>query len=173
MGSHGRWPAVFPTDCCGWELNQKVASAFALANTPHYPLTCFALWRIRAAGVGMNPLYSLRQLKLITSDAAVDWIVLSDDQPSLAKGRQLAAETGARLIVCRADATDLAGMQAAATEWGEVAFATLLDGEAGDEPLPPSADALAMIQYTGGTTGGAERRRAHPRKYLERGPPDP
>lgn len=127
--------------------------ALCMSNTPHYALMCFALWRIGAAGVGMNPLYSLRQLKLIASDAGVDWVVIGDDEPSLAKGRELAAETGARLIVCRADAADLADLQPAATEGSEVALTTLLDGAPASEPPAPAIDALAMIQYTGGTTG--------------------
>lgn len=155
-----------------WSLVRRISDGLArlgvepgsrvgicLVNTPHYALICFALWRLGAAGVGMNPLYSLRQLNLIASDSEVGWVVVSDDNESLEKGRKIAEETGARLIVCRADAADLAeihratDVQLATGEGREVSFAALLDAEAVDELKRPSPDALAMIQYTGGTTG--------------------
>ncbi|GAA5058743.1 MULTISPECIES: AMP-binding protein [Erythrobacteraceae] len=124
-----------------------------LSNTPHYSLACFALWRIGAAGVGMNPLYSLRQLKMIAEDSQLQWIIVSDEEMQLSKARQVAEEVGARLIICRADAKDLIEFEPAATRGSEVAFAELCLETSDEELMPPPLDSVAMIQYTGGTTG--------------------
>lgn len=124
-----------------------------LSNSPHYPLTCFALWGIGAAGVGMNPLYSLRQLGLIVGDSGARWVIIADDPASLAKARDLAVQTGCRLIVCRADGSDLAGGPASAAGPDEVALGDLLTADPDDTWGRADVESLAMIQYTGGTTG--------------------
>ncbi|MEW5686035.1 MAG: AMP-binding protein [Pseudomonadota bacterium] len=124
-----------------------------LANLPHYPLACFALWGLGAAGVGMNPLYSLRQLSGIAVDSGVQWVVTSDHPASIGKLRELAAQVGCRLIVCRADAADLAGGPPPDLRDGEVALSDLLEAAPARGWGEPEVEALAMIQYTGGTTG--------------------
>lgn len=128
-----------------------------LANLPHYPLACFALWGLGAAGVGMNPLYSLRQLSGIAVDSGVRWVVTSDHPASIGKLRELAAQVGCRLIVCRADAADLAGGPPPDLCDGEVALSDLLEAAPARGWGEPEVEALAMIQYTGGTTPGARR----------------
>ncbi|TAJ74070.1 MAG: long-chain fatty acid--CoA ligase [Phenylobacterium sp.] len=124
-----------------------------MANLPQYPLACFALWGIGAAGVGMNPLYSPRQLGSIASDSGAKWVIVSDHPAVIGKLRELAAELNFRLIVTRADGSDLAGGAAAATEPGEVALSELLATSPGGDRLEIDPASLAMIQYTGGTTG--------------------
>ncbi|MCR5879635.1 AMP-binding protein [Phenylobacterium sp. J367] len=124
-----------------------------LANLPHYPLACFGLWGIGAAGVGMNPLYSLRQLAQIASDSGAQWVIVSDHPDSIGKVRELAAQANCRLIICRADGLDLAGGPGAATEGGEVALAELLGADPAGAWGVSDTERLAMIQYTGGTTG--------------------
>lgn len=124
-----------------------------LANLPHYPLACFALWGIGAAGVGMNPLYSLRQLAQIAADSGAQWVIVSDHPASIGKIRELAAQVNCRLIICRADGSDLAGGPGAATEAGEVALTELLAADPAGAWGVDDTERLAMIQYTGGTTG--------------------
>lgn len=123
-----------------------------LANTPHYPLACFALWGLGAAGVGMNPLYSARQLQLMARDAGVRFVITADG-PNLAKAQELAEAVGCRLIVCRSDAADLDGEGGADTAPGEISLAELLAAEPLAAWADGGAERLAMIQYTGGTTG--------------------
>jgi long-chain acyl-CoA synthetase len=123
-----------------------------LSNSPHYPLACFSLWGLGAAGVGMNPLYSPRQLGLIAGDAEVRWIFASDHPATIDTQRDVAAAVGCRLIVCRADGADLAGGEPASTIAGEISLSDLLRVPIAQWAAVDVGD-LAMIQYTGGTTG--------------------
>jgi len=133
-----------------------------LSNTPHYPIACFALWGIGAAGVGMNPIYSARQLELIIRDSGVRFVLASDDA-NLSKLRQVASATGIELILCRPDASDLEPPLELEASDGELTFESLAASEQAMW-LHNSPDALGMIQYTGGTTGapkGAVLTQAH------------
>lgn len=122
-----------------------------LANTPHYPLACFALWGIGAAGVGMNPIYSARQLELIIRDSGARYVIASDDA-NLPKLREVAAATGVDLILCRSDASDLKPHRRLEAWDGGLSFESL--AAAGETSwVQDNPQALGMIQYTGGTTG--------------------
>lgn len=122
-----------------------------LPNTPHYPVACFALWAIGAAGVGMNPIYSARQLELIIRDSGARFVLTSDDA-TLSKLREVASTTGIELILCRSDASDLEPRRDNEVCESGLTFERLASREE-MAWLRNSPKELGMIQYTGGTTG--------------------
>ena len=111
-----------------------------LPSHPAYVVAVHALWRIGAVGVGMNPLYAGPMLRHFARDAGVKVILTTDSPDSLTKVEAVAAAVGALLKVFRHDAEDLGAAAAEAVETAPPA------------EIDPGAD-LAMLQYTGGTTG--------------------
>lgn len=138
----------------GIEIGDRVG--LCMPNHPAYPLLCYALWRLGAVGVALNPLYSTRQLIRNASDAGVKLIVSTDDEARVSDAATLAAEVGCRLILCRADAADLdrdARDQSSAVSVSDCERMSHLLAGPRRAGRPVAADALAMIQYTGGTSG--------------------
>lgn len=122
-----------------------------LPNTPAYIVLCFALWRIGAVGVGMNTLYSADHLQQQAKDAGLSLLFAAKDDPAEPKIQAAAQAAGCRLVLCQADGSDLR------TEGAPGAPGTLADLlryppliESHPRARPAS---LAMLQYTGGTTG--------------------
>ncbi len=122
-----------------------------LPNTPAYIVLCYAIWRIGAVGVGMNSLYTEHHLRQQAVDAGLKLLFGLQDDPALGKVRAAAEAAGCGMILVRADGQDLA-------DGGGAVEADTLSGLLRQPPLPdshprPSHAALAMLQYTGGTTG--------------------
>lgn len=122
-----------------------------LPNTPTYVVLCFALWRIGAVGVGMNTLYSEHHLREQAANAGLSLLFAAQGDPALAKVQGAAEAAGCPLILCRADGADLRlGIAASASD----DLAGMLVGPPLSDTHPrPGPEALAMLQYTGGTTG--------------------
>lgn len=102
---------------------------------------CIALFGVHAAGaqaVPLNPLYTEHELQPLLVDASPSVIVYADEDA--ARIEALAARLG---IVHRVRIGDAARRL---TNWRDDSSATL------PQPMPV-ADALATLQYTGGTTG--------------------
>jgi long-chain acyl-CoA synthetase len=127
--------------------------ALCMPNHPAYAITVFALWTIGAVGVGLNPLYAVPTLAAQLADSAPKFLVTVDDEALHSKLAQAwgAAPSG-EILTVRTDAEDLisAGPKPAIGN----ALADLLHGASAPvrPDLDPAAD-LAMLQYTGGTTG--------------------
>lgn len=130
--------------------------AICLSNTPAYVLLCFALWRLGAVGVGLNPLYAGPALRTMIEDSDPVLVATLSESEIAEKLREAAG--GRRLLLCRRDGGDLtAGPTSSPTVRPSDAVLHLADllaprPLASDESLLPP-DSLAMIQYTGGTTG--------------------
>ena len=132
----------------GLKAGERVG--LCLPNTPAYFVICYALWRLGAVGVGMNPLYSQDHLCDQARDAALSMLIATESDAALPKVRIAAERAGCPLITCQADGADLmAGAQGGTGRLGGILSATPLDT---DHPRAGPA-ALAMLQYTGGTTG--------------------
>lgn len=121
----------------------------ALVNGPAYVTLCYALWRLGAVGVGMNLLYSAEHLAHQATDAGVSLLFGADLPTIRPKLDSTAAAAGCDLVLCAADGAEFVGRPTRA-----VGLAALLDGDAIDSAVAmPDAGAVAMLQYTGGTTG--------------------
>jgi long-chain acyl-CoA synthetase len=103
---------------------------------------CVAAFAALAAGaqhVPLNPLYTARELAPILEDAAP--VVLVVDEPLVAMAEPVARRAGVQHVI-------VVGVHARRLDvWraGEVAL-----------PPPPDPQSLALLQYTGGTSGHAK-----------------
>src|SRR5277367_799845 len=139
-----------------------------LPNTPHYVIAFFGVLKAGGAVVNYSPLDALSTLQLKVNDSETDILVSLDLAALYPQAEKLLASTRLkRLIVGEfAEMTAASGpvkaQMAAAGMLAEVkhddryvAFRDLIDndGRYNAHPLGDLADELAVIQYTGGTTG--------------------
>ncbi len=127
------------------------AVALLLPNTPAHPITFFALAAIGAVAVHLTPLDPSRAVLRKLADSGARTLVTTDLAGVLPQAVQAWQEGGCDRLVVADDA-----------EWGEPAAGLgrpegALDWDALDGPAldPPAlgSDDLALLQYTGGTTG--------------------
>ncbi|PZQ56538.1 MAG: long-chain fatty acid--CoA ligase [Novosphingobium pentaromativorans] len=139
-----------------------------LPNTPYYVICYFAILRIGGIVVNFNPLYTEREMAHLVEDSGAEFIVASDLALSLPKIEPLVgARNGAlrRVIVCPiADALPkLKGRAYRLLKRKDIAhephdlrflrFADLIARDADPDPVERAPSDLAVLQYTGGTTG--------------------
>src|SRR5271169_3531385 len=139
-----------------------------LPNTPHYVIAFFGVLRAGGAVVNYSPLDALPTLQRKVNDSETDILVSLDLAAIYPQAEKLLASTRLkRLIVGEfAEMTAAPGpakaQMAAAGMLAEVkrddrhvAFRDLIDndGRYNAHPLGDLTEALAVIQYTGGTTG--------------------
>src|SRR5271170_7583305 len=139
-----------------------------LPNTPHYVIAFFGVLKAGGTVVNYSPLDALSTLQLKVNDSETDILVSLDLAAIYPQAEKLLASTRLkRLIVGEfAEMTAAPGpakaQMAAAGMLAEVkrddrhvAFRDLIDndGRYNAHPLGDLTEALAVIQYTGGTTG--------------------
>lgn len=123
------------------ELGEAVRGgrvALVMTNSIDAAVATFGVWAAQAQAVPLNPAYTAHELRDILADAAPAAIVC--DAPIAEMLRVVAAECGiARVIVV--------GPDARLTRWA---------GEGAALDALPRPESLAILQYTGGTTGRAK-----------------
>ncbi len=135
-----------------------------MATHPAYALAVNAVWRIGAIGVGMNPLYGEPMLMRIAADSGVRLILATDAAVTLEKIKRVADQNTVRLALFKHDGSDLAGRPRVPSDMpshaGVIHAVDWLKAVPASPELPACAPAtfdaktqIAMIQYTGGTTG--------------------
>ena len=136
-----------------------------LPNTPYFVVFFFAIMRAGGIVVNFNPLYTERELRIQIEDSGTTIMIVPD--LLAVQGKVAAAGAGLRhIVLCRMAAAmprikgalftfarrrDLARPSADALH---VRFETLIAGAA--KPVEPAVDpagGIALLQYTGGTTG--------------------
>ncbi len=145
--------------------------AIMLPNCPQYPLVVFAALRLRLVIVNVNPLYTARELRNQLVDSGASAIVVLENFASVVQA--VLPDTGLKLVVTSGLADLLPAWKRwpvhAALRWIKkavpvwqlpqaVALRTALQMGA---VLPlkttlPQRDEVAVLQYTGGTTGVAK-----------------
>ncbi|HEX8559742.1 MAG TPA: long-chain fatty acid--CoA ligase [Pyrinomonadaceae bacterium] len=135
-------------------IGQHDRVGIMLPNCPQYVVATFAVLRLGAVVVNVNPLYTPREVAVVAKDSGMRVLVTLDALApvTLAVKDQTAVE---HVVV-----TSAAEYSAAAAPCPEVGGATrlsdLLAGVGGEPDLPPARiepDDVAVLQYTGGTTG--------------------
>ena len=113
-----------------------------LPNCPQYPIAFFAILRLGAIVVNVNPIYTAHELARVAADSGMRMLITLDALAALAPPLELLVVTSF---------AELAG-----DALSPVSFRALLD-EQGDADLPPLtgdwSGESAVLQYTGGTTG--------------------
>jgi long-chain acyl-CoA synthetase len=139
-----------------------------LPNTPHYIIAFFGVLKAGGVVVNYSPLDALRTLEFKVNDSETDILVTLDLASLYPQAEKLLASTRLKTLVIGefAEMTPApapvkaqmaaAGMLAEVKGDGRhVAFRDLIDNDGRYQvhPLGALTEALAVIQYTGGTTG--------------------
>ncbi|QEH79593.1 long-chain fatty acid--CoA ligase [Sphingomonas sp. C8-2] len=139
-----------------------------LPNSPYFVILYFAALRCGATIVNFNPLYVEHELKHQIQDSGTTVMAVIDVASIHAKVAAVAKESGLRTIIVCPMADILPPLLSIAyrlfkrgeiAAWPRdgrhIAFSTVTDGAqaAGFRPVDVSPDDVAVLQYTGGTTG--------------------
>ncbi|HYE88472.1 MAG TPA: long-chain fatty acid--CoA ligase [Vicinamibacterales bacterium] len=125
-----------------------------LPNCPQYPIAVFAILRLGAIIVNVNPAYTPPEVEFITRDSGIRVLVTLDRLVTAVT--PLLTTTGLRTIVITALAEYSPAGDAPAAVDGTLRLCDLIaESPAIDLPrVPIDADEdVAVLQYTGGTTG--------------------
>jgi long-chain acyl-CoA synthetase len=139
-----------------------------LPNTPHYFVAFFGILKAGGTVVNYSPLDAEAVLEHKVDDSETQLLITLDMKALLPQMGRLLGHAGLRCLVVgtMADfAADPAAITAAQTAAGELApvtygatiasFAALMDSDAPliRHPITDPAASIAVLQYTGGTTG--------------------
>ncbi|WP_159982342.1 MULTISPECIES: long-chain fatty acid--CoA ligase [unclassified Novosphingobium] len=137
-----------------------------LPNTPYYVICYFAILRIGAVVVNFNPLYTEREMAHQVTDSGCEVMIATDLALCLPKLEPLVGKTCLKRVVVCAFADVLPAFKRRAFllfkradiahEPHDLRYARFENLIARDAPLDPverSPNDLAVLQYTGGTTG--------------------
>lgn len=140
--------------------------ALCLPNTPHYVVLFLAALRAGGVVVNVNPLYVERELRHLLTDSGAEIIATCDLPDVHARVTAVAAELSLRHVITCPIAGALPPLKSvayrvlrrrdiAAVPRGpqHVAYAALMVTKEKPRPVSTKPDAVAVLQYTGGTTG--------------------
>ncbi|HKT80165.1 MAG TPA: long-chain fatty acid--CoA ligase [Vicinamibacterales bacterium] len=123
-----------------------------LPNSPQYIIAAFGILRLGAIIVNLNPTYTAREVVVVARDSGIRVLVTLDAIAPLALG--IRSEMGIEQIIVTSLAEHSSAAAAPPRIDGTIAFA---DCMAEDRARPPhvkiDGDDVAVLQYTGGTTG--------------------
>jgi long-chain acyl-CoA synthetase len=124
-----------------------------LPNCPQYLIAAFAVLRHGAIVVNINPTYTARELLSVANDSGMRFLLTLDALAPLALGIKSDSRLEQIIITALAEYSAPAGT--AAKVDGTLRLSDLLDDVPEPRPVhvPIDADDLAVLQYTGGTTG--------------------
>lgn len=148
-------------------VGKGVKVGLYLPNCPYYVICFFAILKAGGTVVNCNPLLAERELMAQVDDAGAEIMITLDLVALYPRVAACLGRTGVRSVIVCSMADSLPFPQnmlfrmfrrgevaAVGRDPGHVAFRDLRDH---DEPLPPIAidprTDLAVLQYTGGTTG--------------------
>jgi long-chain acyl-CoA synthetase len=118
-----------------------------LPNCPQYAISFFAILRLGAVVVNVNPIYTAHELTRVAADSGMRALITLDTLVPL-------APTTVDLLIATA-LEELSGAATGSAPGQAQSLRALLEEE--DSPLPPIAgdwsNEIAALQYTGGTTG--------------------
>ena len=137
-----------------------------LPNTPYSVVAYYAVLTVGAVVVNFNPLYAVRELEHQIRDSGPRALIVIDIADIFARVAEAAKRSGApTLILCRFADALLSGKAALyrllrrkhrvrqPLPDGCIEWQALLAGDRAPQPVPISEEDLAVLQYTGGTTG--------------------
>jgi long-chain acyl-CoA synthetase len=121
--------------------------AIMLPNSPHYLFSLFGAFRLGGIIVQVNPMYVEREIEHVLNDSGAEYMVVLD--ALYPKVKKIQAETGLKKVI----AVSFAGSGAELPK-GDHYFNEFLDSEATLPEIDINRNEdVAILQYTGGTTG--------------------
>jgi long-chain acyl-CoA synthetase len=124
-----------------------------LPNCPQYVISAFAILRLGAVVVNINPTYTARELENVATDSGAKVLITLDSLMGVA--RAIRPRSAIEQVIITSLAEYSAEQAAAPREADTLSLGDLVTADdGGDLPLVPiDPDDLAVLQYTGGTTG--------------------
>ncbi len=123
-----------------------------LPNCPQYIITAFAILRLGAVVVNINPSYTAREMLTVASDSTPRVVITLDALAPLIQG--VRAQTSIEHVIVTSLAEYSAAAAAPRRVDGTLTLADLLASPRAVLPkLDIGPDDVAVLQYTGGTTG--------------------
>ncbi|MCB1538666.1 MAG: AMP-binding protein, partial [Alphaproteobacteria bacterium] len=149
----------------GFMKGERVA--LMLPNCPFYPALYYGVLKAGGIVVNLNPLYTTREIRHHIEDSGATYLVTTDLEAMFSKAAEVLTQTRLEnVIVCRF--TDILPFPKnrlfPVVKWREIssaahagdylAFDALVhnDGKPAPVEIDPIND-IALLQYTGGTTG--------------------
>jgi long-chain acyl-CoA synthetase len=140
--------------------------ALCLPNTPYYPILFFAILKAGGIVVNVNPLYVERELAHLLEDSGATIIATCDIAEIHARVLKVAGQMGVKHVITCPIAGALPTLKSIAYrifKRAEIAhapsdarhctFDSLLKAKGAPVPVAVSPNDVAVLQYTGGTTG--------------------
>ncbi|MCF4099608.1 long-chain-fatty-acid--CoA ligase [Maritalea mediterranea] len=143
--------------------------ALLLPNTPFFPVIYYAALKIGATIVNCNPLYTHSELMHILKNSNPDILVTTDLKLTLEKAEKLMQEGVAKKLLVSHfpnalpgikkvlfkifKAKDLAKLSDEKVKANYLDWQALLDNNLQADPVKIDKDDMAVLQFTGGTTG--------------------
>ena len=125
-----------------------------LPNCPQYLISFFAIVRLGAIVANVNPIYTAREVEMVARDSGMRAIITLDALAETILSIQAQSQIE-QVITTSLEAYSADSQAAAPAPQGTLSFSSLL--AAVDEPDLPRVDIdaedVAVLQYTGGTTG--------------------
>jgi long-chain acyl-CoA synthetase len=124
-----------------------------LPNCPQYIISAFAILRLGAVVVNINPIYTARELETVACDSGIRVLITLDRLAPLAQEIREKSAIEQIVITSLAEYSAEAALPPKAAD--TLSLAELLEaGDGTDLPLVRiEPEDLAVLQYTGGTTG--------------------
>jgi len=127
--------------------------ALYFPNTPHYPVLFFAAMRLGAVVVNLTPLDAPRELRFKLADTGTRIIATLDAAPFRKHATALLGEGVIDLLLLGSDAYWLGADPAPALVADMASLDAMITTTASCPIASVAPDDMALIQYTGGTTG--------------------
>ncbi|HEX7790384.1 MAG TPA: AMP-binding protein, partial [Afipia sp.] len=140
--------------------------ALCMPNMPHYPILFLATLRLGGVVVNVNPLYVERELRHLLDDSGAEIIATCDLTEVHARVSAVAAELGVRHVITCPIAEGLPTLQRigyrlfkrrdiapARHDARHITYHDLIAKRGEPAPVSVSPQSVAVLQYTGGTTG--------------------
>lgn len=147
-------------------VGQGTRVALCMPNMPHYPILFLATLRLGGVVVNVNPLYVERELRHLLEDSGADVIATCDLTEVHARVSTVAAELGVRHVITCPLADGLPMLKRIAYRLfkrGDIAparhdarhitYREMIAKRREPAPVAVSPQSVAVLQYTGGTTG--------------------
>ena len=122
-----------------------------LPNCPQYVIAAFAVLRHGAVLVNINPTYTAREVEMVVADSGLRFLVTLDALAPLALA--LAGKSSLETIIVTSLAEYSAGTAPPPQVTGTLTLASLVAEEKSPVRAGVKPGDLAVLQYTGGTTG--------------------
>jgi long-chain acyl-CoA synthetase len=126
--------------------------AVMLPNCPQYVFAAFAILRLGAVVVNVNPIYTARELTTVATDAGFKVLLTLDKLAPLALG--IKGQSSLEHVIITSISEYSAEAAPPPAVEGTLALRDLLAAPGGELPrMSIAPEDLAVLQYTGGTTG--------------------